>query len=107
MQINESPDSQAATGGAAPIQQVRVESPSAKRDSFVWGLALGFSITLSIAAGYLAFVNGREARMLSYYVNEVDGKLIHAGFIEPRERWSPTWRPAPRPTLEQPKESKP
>lgn len=31
----------------------------------------------------------QEARMLQYYVNELDGKLIHAGFIEPRERWSP------------------
>lgn len=34
----------------------------------------------------------KEARMLEYYVNEVDGKLIHAGFIEPRDRWSPEKR---------------
>lgn len=34
----------------------------------------------------------KESRMLEYYVNEVDGKLIHAGFIEPRDRWSPEKR---------------
>lgn len=34
----------------------------------------------------------KEFRLLQYYVNEVDGKLIHAGFIEPRERWSPEKR---------------
>jgi hypothetical protein len=37
-------------------------------------------------------IKERETRMLEYYINEVDGKLIHAGLIEPRERWGPEKR---------------
>ncbi len=52
----------------------------------------GFAGALSLWAAYTASKAERETRMLQYYVNEVDGKLIHAGFIEPRDRWSPEKR---------------
>lgn len=52
----------------------------------------GFACAASLFAAYASYKAEREARMLQYYVNEVDGKLIHAGFIEPRERWSPEKR---------------
>jgi len=52
----------------------------------------GVAAALSAWSAYTAIRAERETRMLQYYVNEVDGKLIHAGFIEPRERWSPEKR---------------
>lgn len=52
----------------------------------------GLSAALSVWSAYAAVRSERETRMLQYYVNEVDGKLIHAGFIEPRDRWSPEKR---------------
>lgn len=42
----------------------------------------------------------RDSSLLAYYVNEVDGKLIHAGLIEPRERWSPARKAAMSKQLE-------
>lgn len=93
MQTNHSPSSQQATT-SAPIQQVLVGA--GKRDSLLWGFALGTAFALAIVSMLMSWRAQSEARMLQYYVNEVDGKLIHAGFIEPRERWSPSWQPAPR-----------
>ena len=52
----------------------------------------GISVPIAVWSGYRASQAEQEARMLEYYVNEVDGKLIHAGFIEPRDRWSPEKR---------------
>jgi len=52
--------------------------------SALCGLAGG----LSIWAAYQANRSEREARMLQNYVVELDAKLIHAGFIEPKETWT-------------------
>ncbi len=52
----------------------------------------GIAVPIAFWAGYTAIKAERETRMLQYYVNEVDGKLIHAGFIAPRDRWSPEKR---------------
>ena len=48
----------------------------------------GIAGALSIWAAYQANRSERESRMLQNYVVELDAKLIHAGFIEPKETWT-------------------
>ncbi len=48
----------------------------------------GLSAALSMWAANEARIAEREARMLQNYVVELDAKLIHAGFIEPKETWT-------------------
>lgn len=47
---------------------------------------------LGLGTGLYALVDGwrteREARMLEYYVMELDGKLMKLGIIQPEESWS-------------------
>jgi hypothetical protein len=50
----------------------------------------GVAGALSIWAAYQANRSERESRMLQNYVIELDAKLIHAGFIEPKETWTVT-----------------
>lgn len=77
----------------APVAVSSSKSDGGKSTALViCGFACGLTITMAFVAGLMAYKAEREARMLQYYVNEVDGKLIHAGFIEPRERWSPEKR---------------
>lgn len=101
----------AATGGSV----VNIHPPISKNGTLALVLVTG--LALGIAGGALLMANSdkaetresvatlrsevaalrednqrkeREVRMLEYYVLEVDGKLIHAGLIEPREKWSPS-----------------
>lgn len=48
------------------------------------GIAIGLTAFSFVAAGNAE----REARMLEYYVMELDGKLMSAGVIESKESFS-------------------
>lgn len=73
-------------------QVIQIDSSKHLAVVVICSVICGFAIAASIFASYTSYKAEREARMLQYYVNEVDGKLIHAGFIEPRDRWSPEKR---------------
>lgn len=87
-------DSQAVEADADHHSAQIVQIDSGKHVSVIGICAAicGFAGALSCWSAYTANRAERETRMLEYYVNEVDGKLIHAGFIEPRDRWSPEKR---------------
>lgn len=73
-------------------QVIQIESSRNISVVAICAALCGIASALSAWSAYTAIRAERETRMLQYYVNEVDGKLIHAGFIEPRERWSPEKR---------------
>jgi hypothetical protein len=90
MQTNH-PESSVNAGGDGPKAIVNFVGKSISAVAVCAALC-GVAGALSLVAWHQANVAERETRMLQYYVNEVDGKLIHAGFIEQRERWSPAKR---------------
>lgn len=51
-------------------------------------LLCGLSIGLTVFAFSAARNSDREARMLEYYVMELDGKLMAQNIIEPSRSWS-------------------
>lgn len=73
-------------------QVVQVESSRHISAVAICSAICGLAGAVALWAGYTAIKAEREARLLQYYVNEVDGKLIHAGFIEARDRWGPEKR---------------
>jgi hypothetical protein len=78
--------------GERSAQVIQIDSGKHLAVVAVCAALCGMAGALSAWSAYTAIRAEREARMLAYYINEVDGKLIHAGFIEPRERWSPEKR---------------
>lgn len=54
----------------------------------VCAIVSGLAVGLSIYAFACARNADREARLLEYYVMELDGKVMRAGIIRPDESWS-------------------
>jgi hypothetical protein len=80
------------TGNSSPVTVLKVDLGKHVSAVALCSALAAASACMCLFAAYTATKAEREARMLQYYVNEVDGKLIHAGFIEPRDRWSPEKR---------------
>lgn len=79
------------------IHETRHHSPSASvsiSGERLVPLVIVLAILSGIAIGFTAFAFNsagnaeREARMLEYYVMELDGKLMAAGVIESKESYS-------------------
>lgn len=86
-------DSVEVSEPSAPVAVSSSKSDGGKSTLLVLcGMACGLTLAMGLVLALVAYKSERETRMLEYYVNEVDGKLIHAGLIEPRERWSPEKR---------------
>lgn len=70
---------------------IRVESNAVINDKSR-GFILSVLISLNVIATVIAIIAyltvEREARMLEYYILEIDGKLMAAGIIQPPESWS-------------------
>lgn len=48
----------------------------------------GFGLGMAVYSIYVASLAEREARMLEYYVMELDGKLMKEGIIEADQSWA-------------------
>lgn len=90
--MSEYPPDVEATTSDRSSSVIQIESSRNLSVVAVCAALCGISGALSAWSAYTAIRAERETRMLQYYINEVDGKLIHAGFIEPRDRWSPEKR---------------
>lgn len=78
----------------APVS-VTITIDRSVRKIAAWVIAVMISASVLIGAGIVlaawmvvAYLQAdRDARMVEYYIHELDGKLIAAGFIKPSQRF--------------------
>lgn len=67
---------------------VQIESSKLVPLVIVLAILCGMSIGLTLFSFSEARNAEREARMLEYYVMELDGKLMKSGFLDPKDSYS-------------------
>jgi hypothetical protein len=73
-----------ATGGSS-VNQIRITD---KSKAFIVATLVAINVLATVMMFAQWKIAEREARLLEYYVMEIDGKMMASGLLKPPDSWS-------------------